>query len=213
MADEARSSFPAEVPKQPKNLDYASHKNDEPAAAIKPALKEISPEAFRALLRFSEKDERPQVDIYPLVSSYRSNITRTTCHQLFNAIVATLKGEHVSSIEFHIQGDKVPEDAPAGTFCHPDVIAFDRSQPVVDKATDSETRSKFNQSIPLVSTESEYRDWTRLEAIGVFESKGKDKEKDLIQASISGKQASTSFLPGRVVHVAPQSCHGRAPTI
>ncbi|KIM22937.1 hypothetical protein M408DRAFT_28288 [Serendipita vermifera MAFF 305830] len=181
MANEARSYFPSEVPEQPKNLDCASHKNDKPTEATKPALKEISPEAFRALLRFSEKDERPQVAIWPLLYSYKSNITRTTCHQLFNAIVATLKEEHVSSIEFHVQGDKAPKDSPAGRSCHPDVIAFDRSQLAVDRATGSRTRSTINQSISLVSTESEYRDWTRLEAIGVFESMGKEKEKDLIQ--------------------------------
>lgn len=81
-----------------------------------------------------------------------------------------------------MQGDKAPENTPAGTLCHPDIIAYGGPQLIVKQPTNHTARLKINPPASLVSTESEYRDWTQLEATGIFESKGKDTEKDLVRA-------------------------------
>lgn len=100
MADEAGPSIAPKIP-LPVIIHYASHKRDELAIDIKPLLEAISPEEFRTLLRLLPEDKCPHVDIGPIISSYKDVTTKTTYHQLFNDIVATLKGmPHTMLIPF-----------------------------------------------------------------------------------------------------------------
>ncbi|KIM22938.1 hypothetical protein M408DRAFT_332617 [Serendipita vermifera MAFF 305830] len=180
MADEAGPSFASDVSLQPANIHYAQHKRKELEAAIAPALGEVSPEEFRALLKFSDGDECPQVNIVPIVAPYIRDITKKTCHDLFNAIADELKGGGVLSTEFHEQGDLAPDDRPAGTFCRPDIVAYDKSQLIVEQPSGPRTRSKTKQLTPVVPTE--FLAWTHLEATAEFASKGKSKADGLTQA-------------------------------
>jgi len=162
MTDEASTST-TEQHAAPIRDHYAPHVREEMALSSDgddPAWEQNTPiDKFREKFNFLSTNTRTQEDIDTLASLSENIATAEDCQKLLNAVGKLLQGttdspdaptprlmqnakgsQRAVAIRFRAQGSRLLRRPPEGTFCRPDIVAYNPEEAPVSASTRNNTQ-------------------------------------------------------------------------